>query len=79
MAAALLGAGDENGGDCLAAGAAIGPDALKNPEPNFFILGAKSYGTNSNFLLKVGLQQVRDVFRLIERDAQLDLYDERQP
>jgi hypothetical protein len=79
-AAALLSAadehddGDDGGGDCLAAAAAIGPDALKNPEPNFFILGAKSFGTNSNFLLQVGHRQVRDVFRLIENDAALDLY-----
>ena len=38
-----------------------GADALMNPEPNFFILGAKSYGRDSRFLLKVGFEQVRDV------------------
>ena len=58
----------------MTAGDALGPDTLKNPEPNFFILGAKSFGTNSNFLLQVGHQQVRDVFRLIHNDPQLDLY-----
>lgn len=31
-------------------------------EPGFFILGAKSYGRNSNFLLRIGWQQVDDVF-----------------
>jgi len=35
---------------------------LRNPEPGFFILGAKSYGRNSNFLLRIGWQQVDDVF-----------------
>jgi hypothetical protein len=71
-AAALLGGG--GGGDCLTVGDAIGPDTLKNPEPNFFILGAKSFGTNSNFLLQVGHRQVRDAFRLIHADPTLDLH-----
>jgi hypothetical protein len=73
MSAALLGAGAA-GGDCMTAGEALGPDTLKNPEPNFFILGAKSFGTNSNFLLQIGHQQIRDAFRLIQNDAVLDLY-----
>ena len=72
-AAALLGAG-AGGSDCMTAGEAIGPDTLKNPESNFFILGAKSFGTNSNFLLQVGHQQIRDAFRLIQDDPALDLY-----
>jgi hypothetical protein len=58
LAAALLSAG---AADCLAAGA-HGPEALRNPEPGFFILGAKSYGRNSRFLLRAGWQQVDDVF-----------------
>jgi hypothetical protein len=58
----------------MTAGDAIGPDTLKNPEPNFFILGAKSFGTNSNFLLQIGHKQVRDTFRLIQNDPALDLY-----
>ncbi len=61
LAATLLAA---SGGDCLAMPAG-GPDALTNPEPGFFILGAKSYGRNSQFLLRVGWQQVDDVFSLI--------------
>ena len=72
-AAALLGTGTA-GADCLTAGDAIGAETLKNPEPNFFILGAKSFGTNSNFLLQIGHKQVRDVFRLIHNDPALDLY-----
>lgn len=50
------------GGDCLAAPAAGGLELLRNPEPDFFILGAKSYGRNSQFLLRTGSQQVDDVF-----------------
>ena len=66
LAAALLG---EAGGDCLAV-ASHGPETLRNPEPGFFILGAKSYGRNSQFLLQAGWQQVDDVFgSLIEQGA----------
>src|SRR5205814_1259137 len=35
--------------DCLSI-PAQGASTLKSPEPNFYILGAKSYGRNSNFL-----------------------------
>jgi hypothetical protein len=45
------------------AGAAnVYASSLGNPEPNFFILGAKSYGRNSMFLLRTGFEQVRAVF-----------------
>jgi thioredoxin reductase len=70
LAATLL-AGDAT--DCLA-GASAGPETLRNPEPDFFVLGAKSYGKHSNFLIRTGLGQVRDVFALIEDDPGLDLY-----
>jgi thioredoxin reductase len=54
---------DPRSGDALAvAGRAA---ELGNPEPNFFILGAKSYGRNSDFLLRIGFEQVRAVFTLI--------------
>jgi thioredoxin reductase len=59
LAAALL--GEAPGGDCLAQ-VGHGPETLRNPEPDFFILGAKSYGRNSQFLLGVGWRQVDDVF-----------------
>jgi hypothetical protein len=43
---------------------------LRTPEPGFFILGAKSYGRNSGFLLRAGWRQVDDVFAsLIEQGA----------
>lgn len=71
LAAQLLG---EAGADCLTAGATLPADTLKNPEPDFYILGAKSYGTNSNFLMQSGHNQIRDVFRLIEGNQRLDLH-----
>jgi thioredoxin reductase len=59
--------------DCLKQ-PGVGADALTNPEPNFYILGSKSYGRNSNFLLRAGFEQVRDVFTLITGTRKLDLY-----
>lgn len=61
LAAALLG---ETSQDCLAQ-SETGVDVLKNPEPGFFILGAKSYGRDSRFLLKTGIAQVESVIDLI--------------
>ena len=51
-------------GDCLEQ-QSHGPDTLTNPEPGFFILGAKSYGRNSQFLMRIGWAQVDDVFGLL--------------
>jgi hypothetical protein len=64
------------GADCLAV-PAQGARTLKNPEPNYFILGAKSYGRNSNFLLRTGFDQIREVFTLITGKLSLDLYKKR--
>lgn len=64
LAAALLSAKGDAPADCLAGGAE-GPDLLRNPEPNFFILGNKSYGRRSDFLLGVGHRQVDEVLTLI--------------
>jgi cation diffusion facilitator CzcD-associated flavoprotein CzcO len=63
LSAALL-AQSGAAGDCTAV-APLGPETLVNPEPGFFILGAKSYGRNSQFLLRSGWQQVDDAFGLI--------------
>jgi len=60
-------------GDCLTI-PPLGPAALKTPEPNFYILGAKSYGRNGQFLLRAGFEQVREVFTLIAGNPKLDLY-----
>jgi thioredoxin reductase len=70
LAAALL---KHSGGDCLSI-PSQGAQTLKNPEPNYYILGAKSYGRNSHFLLRNGFEQIREVFTLITGDASLDLY-----
>jgi hypothetical protein len=61
LSAALLGAG---AGDCLGQ-QSHGAEVLKNPEPNFYILGIKSYGRNNTFLMRVGWQQVGEVFGLL--------------
>ena len=63
LAAALL-ANSGGGGDCLVQ-TSPGPATLTSPEPDFFILGAKSYGRGSAFLLKLGLEQIRDVLTLL--------------
>jgi len=52
-------------------------DSLRTSEPGFFVLGAKSYGRNSQFFLRAGFDQVRDVFRLITGKDDLDLYKKR--
>lgn len=70
LAAALLG---QASADCLDQ-QTCGPQSLLNPEPNFYILGAKSYGRKSNFLLSIGLQQIREVFTIIGDRPTLDLY-----
>ena len=62
--AAALQAG--SGADCLAQ-TSHGPETLVNPEPGFFILGAKSYGRNSQFLMSIGWRQVDDVFASLLR------------
>jgi thioredoxin reductase len=73
LAAALL---KHAGADCLNV-PAQGANSLRCPEPNFYVLGAKSYGRNSNFLLRTGFEQVREVFTLITGKADLDLYKKR--
>ncbi|MDP7276258.1 MAG: NAD(P)-binding domain-containing protein [Planctomycetaceae bacterium] len=54
LAASLLG---ETSTDCLAQG---GGDlaTLQSPEPDFYIVGSKSYGRDARFLIRVGLEQV---------------------
>lgn len=61
LAAALLASTSK---DCLTE-TSHGADTLVNPEPNFFILGEKSYGRNAIFLMRVGWEQVDDVFFLL--------------
>jgi hypothetical protein len=70
LAAALL---ENTSADCLDQ-TSHGAPTLANPEPDFYILGSKSYGRNSQFLLSIGLAQIRDLFSVIADRADLDLY-----
>jgi hypothetical protein len=64
LAAALLGA---KAGDCLDT-PAFGAELLVNPEPDFFIIGAKSYGRGPNFLLETGYHQAVEVVDKLAQD-----------
>ena len=35
--------------------------SIRQPEPGYFVLGMKSFGRDSSFLLKRGFEQVREV------------------
>lgn len=59
LSAALL--ANPAGNDCMNQ-RSLGADLLENPEPGFLILGSKSYGRNTTFLMRVGWEQVDDVF-----------------
>ncbi|HIK96216.1 MAG TPA: hypothetical protein EYG03_30095 [Planctomycetes bacterium] len=67
LAAHLLG---ETSGDCLQQSVG-GPELLRNPEPNFYILGAASYGRDSRFLLQNGLKQIDVLFDHIATSDQI--------
>lgn len=71
LAGSLL---EQKGDDCLNVQGGEA-DLLKNPEPNFYIIGAKSFGTNSAFLLRLGHEQIVQVFALITGEPGLSLYD----
>ncbi|MEX2111557.1 MAG: hypothetical protein WD845_00125 [Pirellulales bacterium] len=58
----------------LGAGGTLDPRALLNPEPDFYILGAKSFGRDSRFTIATGLEQVRALFTILGDRADLDLY-----
>ena len=64
LAASLL----ASSSDCLTQ-TSQGIEALTNPEPDFYILGSKSYGRNSSFLMRLGWQQVDDVFDFVTNGA----------
>ncbi len=70
LAAAMMGS---QSADCLAQ-TAHGPQSLITTEMDFYILGAKSYGRNPNFLVSTGLDQIRDLFTIIGDREDLDLY-----
>ena len=70
LAAALA---EDDSADCLDQ-QTPGTDTLISRETDFYILGAKSYGRSSNFLLSVGLEQIRQIFTIIGDSSDLDLY-----
>jgi hypothetical protein len=43
-------------------------------EPDYYVLGAKSRGRDSRFLIAEGIEQVRTLFTIIGDRAELDLY-----
>lgn len=55
--------------DCLDA-PVFGADQLAHPEPDFYILGHKSYGRNPNFLLATGYAQVGEVIAQLARSLE---------
>jgi thioredoxin reductase len=61
------------GEDCLKQ-LTSGPESLRNPEPNFYILGSKSFGRDTQFLLRLGFEQVREVFAQVTGKGNLDFY-----
>ena len=64
--------------DCLQQ-TSPGPEAIKTTEPNCFIIGSKAYGNDPRFLFATGLQQIRDVFKVIAERDTLDLYATLKP
>ena len=74
LAASLLADGSA---DCMAQ-TGHGPEVLKNPEPDFYILGSKSYGRNNSFLLRVGWEQVEDVISILSAQQTIAMAGERQ-
>jgi thioredoxin reductase len=68
LASALLGVPSA---DCLAM-PAFGADVLANPEPDFYVLGAKSYGRSSHFLLETGFRHVESVLDKLARELEVE-------
>ena len=48
--------------------------SLVTAEPDFYVLGAKSYGRDSSFLISTGLEQIRELFAILGDRADLNLY-----
>jgi hypothetical protein len=53
--------------------------SLTLAEPNYYLLGHKSYGRSPEFLFRDGLTQIRDVFRILGERETLDLYATARP
>ncbi|MBA63648.1 MAG: hypothetical protein CMJ76_14935 [Planctomycetaceae bacterium] len=70
LAASLL---NQIGDNCLDVSLESG-DLLITSEPNYYQLGIKSYGRQSGFLFRTGLQQIVQLFQLIGARDSLDIY-----
>ncbi len=70
FAASLLARNLENCGDYPATSAV----ELLTSEPNFYVLGSKSFGRVPGYRFAHGLRQIRDIFTIIGDRATLDLY-----
>lgn len=46
-----------------------GAETMKTFEPNYFILGHKSYGRSASFLLRIGHEQIGGVVDMMEEEA----------
>ena len=64
LAAALMASSGAGSADCLAQ-VAPGKENMLNPEPKFYLVGMKSYGRSSKFLLSIGHEQVGQVLQLM--------------
>jgi hypothetical protein len=53
--------------------------ALVTPEPDFYVLGAKSAGRDSHFTIADGLNQIRQLFTIIGDRPDLDLNRGQEP
>ena len=74
LAASLLG---QVTADCLAP-TTFEAQSLLTTEPRYFLLGSKSYGRNSHFLIAAGLDQIRRVFSVLADRHDLNLYANMQ-
>jgi thioredoxin reductase len=50
---------------------------IETREPGYFILGAKSWGHDSGFLLLDGFEQIKQAFAAITGNSRLDLYGKK--
>ena len=57
LAAFLLG---QQAADCLSV-SACEAETLKNPEPDYYLLGSKSYGRNTQFLMQTGYEHITKI------------------
>lgn len=67
LAAAMLASSGGGSGDCLAQ-VLPGKETLRSPEARFFVIGMKSYGRGSSFLLRIGYEQVEHVMALLAEE-----------